>query len=132
MTTNEAAKFIEPDAVARAYIDAVGAHDLAALDELFAETLVARFAGADSTKGEWVTALRRLLPILVRNDIREIFESGDRVAVVYDFVTDTLAGAVLCVELLSIHDGRIHRIELLLDRVAFAPVQVALQERAAG
>jgi ketosteroid isomerase-like protein len=118
--------------VARAYIEAVGAHDLAPLDDLLDDSLVASFAGAPSDKPTWIAALNRLLPALVRNDIREVFVDGDRGCVIYDFVTDTDAGAVTCVETVTVRDGRITRIELLLDRVAFAPVNAALAERAAG
>lgn len=116
--------------VARRYIEAVSAHDLAPLDQLLDETLAARFAGATVDKSAWIGALSRLLPALVRNDIREVFSAGDRACVVYDFVTDTEAGAVRCIELLSVTDGRIREIELVLDRVAFAPVNQALAERA--
>ncbi|MCU1420690.1 MAG: nuclear transport factor 2 family protein [Microbacteriaceae bacterium] len=118
--------------VARAYIEAVGAHDLAPLDDLLDDSLVASFAGAPSDKSSWIAALNRLLPALVRNDIREVFVDGERGCVIYDFVTDTDAGAVACVETVTVRDGRITRIELLLDRVAFAPVNKALAERAAG
>jgi hypothetical protein len=117
------------ESVARAYIEAVGVRDLAPMEMLLADTLVATFAAGSSDKGEWIEALRRLLPILVRNDIREIYVQGGRACVVYDFVTDTPAGAVRCVELLTVVDGRIEEIELLLDRVAFAPVRQALEER---
>ncbi|HEY5320759.1 MAG TPA: hypothetical protein VIJ76_07775, partial [Galbitalea sp.] len=96
----------------------------------FDDRMLAVFAGGRLDKGEWTAALRRLLPILVRNDIREVFVTGQRACVVYDFVTDTPAGAVVCVELITVSDGRITEVELVLDRVAFAPVQVALQERA--
>jgi hypothetical protein len=37
---------------------------------------------------------------------------------------------VRCVELLSVVDGRIEEIELILDRLAFTPVRQALEERA--
>jgi ketosteroid isomerase-like protein len=121
----------EIETVARSYIEAVGRRDLSPLQDLLAEHLVAAFAGSTSTKAEWVAALGRLLPALVRNDIREVYVRGTRACVVYDFVTDTPAGAVRCVELLSIEDDRITEIELLLDRVQFAPVNQALQERAA-
>jgi hypothetical protein len=50
---------------------------------------------------------------------------------VYDFVTDTPAGAVVCVELLTVHNGRITDIELVLDQATFEPVHTALRERAA-
>ena len=79
-----------------------------------------------------MAALERLLPALLRNDIREVFVDGSRACVVYDFVTDTPAGTVACVELLTVDDGRIREIELLLDRAAFGPVNAALAERAAA
>jgi len=60
-----------------------------------------------------------------------VFVRGDRACVVYDFVTDTPAGAVRCVELLAVVDRRILVIELLLDRVVSGPVRTALLERAA-
>ena len=120
------------DAVARGYVEAVGRGDLAPLEELLDHRMRATFAGTVSTKSEWITALRRLLPVLVRNDIREVIVEGDRACVVYDFVTDTAAGAVRCVELLTISAGRIKDVELILDRVAFAPVGEELARRAAG
>jgi len=122
----------DTETIARRYVDAVGAHDLTPLDDLLDDALAARFAGATSTKAEWLQALDRLLPALVRNEIREVFVEGERACVVYDFVTDTPAGTVRCVELLTTRDGHIVDIELLLDRVAFAPVNAALAERAAA
>jgi ketosteroid isomerase-like protein len=123
---------IDTATIARRYVDAVGTHDLTPLEDLLDDALAARFAGATSTKTEWVQALQRLLPALIRNEIREVFVEGDRACVVYDFVTDTPAGTVRCVELLTTREGRIVDIELLLDRVAFAPVNAALAERAAA
>jgi hypothetical protein len=117
--------------IARSYVEAVGAHDLAPLDDLLDDTLTATFAGGPLDKTEWIAALDRLLPALVRNDIREVFVDGDRAAVVYDFVTNTPGGTIRCIELLTIAGGRITRIELVLDRVAFAPVNQALAELAA-
>src|SRR4051794_19343458 len=119
------------ETTARAYIEAVGRRDLTPLQDLLDERLTAAFAGSTSTKEQWVQALDRLLPALVRNDIREVYVAGSRACVVYDFVTDPPAGAVRCVELLTVEDGRITDIELLLDRVQFAPVRQALEERAA-
>lgn len=123
---------IDTETIARAYIDAVGAHDLTPLEDLLDDALVARFTGTSSTKTEWLHALDRLLPALVRNEIREVFVDGSRACVVYEFVTDTPAGTVTCVELVTVGDGRIREIELLLDRVAFGPVNEALAERAAA
>ena len=120
----------ETRAVARSYIETVGIGDLAPLETLFDDRLVASVSGGRSDKTEWIEALRRLLPALIRNDIREIFVTGRRACVVYDFVTDTPAGAVVCVELVTVEHGQITEIELIFDRVAFAPVRAALSERA--
>ncbi|AXJ08648.1 nuclear transport factor 2 family protein [Arthrobacter sp. PM3] len=114
------------EGIARSYIEAVGSHDLDAVENLLAEDLAATFAGASLDMAGWTAALNRLLPVLVRNEIREIFTVQDRACVVYDFVTDTPAGSVRCIELLSISSGKIREIELVLDRVAFAPVNAAL------
>lgn len=119
-------------AVAREYIESVGAHDLERVEELLDDGLAARFAGGTLGKGEWIGALDRLLAALVRNDVREVFADGERACVVYDFVTDTAAGAVPCVELVTVRDGRITEIELIFDRMAFAPVNEALAARAAA
>jgi hypothetical protein len=115
--------------VARRYIDTVGSRELADLDHLLDDRLTATFAGATLDKAGWIEALHRLVPALVRNDIREVFVDGDRACVVYDFVTDTDAGAVKCVELVTVDAGQITEIELVLDRVAFAPVNAALAAR---
>ena len=120
----------EAGTVARAYIDAVGARDLAPLETLFDDQVVANLSGGQFGKEEWIEAIGRLLPVLIRNDIREIFVAGERACIVYDFVTDTPAGSVVCVELVTVQGGRITDVELVLDRVAFAPVQEALQARA--
>ncbi|WP_295119394.1 nuclear transport factor 2 family protein [uncultured Leifsonia sp.] len=118
-------------AIARRYIEAVGAHDLETVGGILAPELSAIFAGTTLGRDEWLAALKRLLPALTRNEIREVFADGDRACVVYDFVTDTPAGAVPCVELVTVEDEAITRIELIFDRVAFAPVNEALAARAA-
>jgi hypothetical protein len=103
---------------------------VSALDALLDDPLAATFNGNTSTKPEWIAALDRLLPALVRNDIRDIVVTADRACVLYDFVTDTPVDAILCVENLIVTDNRITSIELLLDLEAFGPVRVALAERA--
>jgi len=112
------------------YIELVGARDLEPLGELFADDLVATTAGASFDKQQWTAALERLLPVIVRNDIREVFENGDKAAVVYDFVTDTDAGAVPCVEWVTVRDGRITTIELIFEKANWGSVAAALQARA--
>lgn len=115
--------------IARSYIQAVGSHNMDAVDALLDEDLVAAFAGTVLGKAGWMAALKRLLPVLVRNEIREVFTAHDRACIVYDFVTDTAAGAVRCIELLTITAGKIREIELVLDRIAFAPVNESLKAR---
>jgi hypothetical protein len=121
----------ETESVARAYIEAVGARDLKPLDALFDDRMLATLSGSPFNKTEWTEALRGLLPAVIRNDIREIFSAGSRACVVYDFVTNTPAGAIVCVELVTVQGGQISEVELVLDRVAFAPVRATLNERAA-
>ncbi|RKR20435.1 nuclear transport factor 2 family protein [Arthrobacter oryzae] len=122
-----------PDAcvegIARSYIQAVGSHNMDTLDTFLDEDLVATFAGTVLDKAGWMAALKRLLPVLVRNEIREVFTDRDRACIVYDFVTDTAAGAVRCIELLTITADKIREIELVLDRIAFAPVNESLKAR---
>ena len=115
------------EGIARSYIQAVGSHNMDAVDPLLDEDLVAAFAGTVLDKAGWMAALKRLLPVLVRNEIREVFTAHDRACIVYDFVTDTAAGAVRCIELLTITAGKIREIELVLDRIAFAPVNESLK-----
>ncbi|MET3812145.1 nuclear transport factor 2 family protein [Arthrobacter sp. UYEF3] len=114
------------ETTARSYIEAVGSHNIDALNDLFDDDLAATFAGTTLDKAGWITALERLLPVLIRNDVREVFTAENRACVVYDFVTDTAAGAVRCIELLAISGDKIREIELVLDRAAFAPVNAAL------
>jgi ketosteroid isomerase-like protein len=116
--------------LATAYVDSVGAKKLGLLDDLFADDLVATLAGDTFDKAQWISALARLLPVLVRNDIRKVFTDGDDACVVYDFVTDTAAGAVPCVEVVTVRDGRIVTIELIFEKANWPVVVAALQERA--
>ena len=121
----------DTETTARTYIEAVGDRDLTPLETILDNELVATLSGDRFGKRAWIDAIERLLPALIRNDIREVFVSGQRACIVYDFVTDTPAGAVTCVELVTVREGRITEIELVFDRVAFAPVQAELKARAA-
>src|ERR1700761_3587977 len=114
------------------YIELVGSRDLEPLDALFADDLVATTGGASFGKAEWIAALQRLLPVVVRNDIREVFGRDDKAVVIYDFVTDTDAGAVPCVEWVTARDGRIATVELIFEKANWGVVAAALQERAAA
>ena len=117
-------------AVITRYIELVGTHDLTPLGDLFDDDLVATSGGRTFDKAEWIAALDRLLPVLRRNDIRRVFVNGSAACVIYDFVTDTEAGAVPCVEWVSTADGRITTIELIFEKANWVHVVAALQERA--
>ena len=120
---------VDPGAVITRYIELVGAHDLAPLGDLFADDLVATTGGRSFDKAEWIAALERLLPVVVRNDIREVFAAANKACVIYDFVTDTEAGAVPCVEWVSVTDGRITTVELIFEKANWAHVTAALAAR---
>jgi hypothetical protein len=79
----------------------------------------ARMDGTVKTESEgreaFVQGFRNLAPIIDRNEIREVIVDGDRAFVLYDFVTDSPAGAVLTGELLTIEDDRIRSSTLIFD-----------------
>jgi len=117
-------------AIARKYIESVGAHDLGALEEMLADNVVATTTRGASTKAEWIVALRRLLTVLQRNEIRQVVVDGDSACVVYDFVTDSEAGAVPCAEWISVDaDGRMTAINLLFEKTNWAAVAAAIEAR---
>jgi hypothetical protein len=117
-------------AIATRYIELVGAHDLDPLEELFADSLVATTVSATFDKAGWIAALRRLLPILARNEVRQVVVDGSVACIVYDFLTDTEAGAVPCAEWITVDaDGRITGISLLFEKTNWAQVAAAIQER---
>ncbi|HMH58140.1 MAG TPA: nuclear transport factor 2 family protein [Galbitalea sp.] len=121
---------IDAGAVITRYIDLVGAHDLAPLQDLFDDDLVATTGGRTFDKNEWIAALDRLLPVLVRNDIRRVFVDAGAACVIYDFVTDTEAGAVPCVEWITVNEaGRMTAVELIFEKANWAHVAAALQAR---
>lgn len=116
--------------VATRYIELVGAHDLAPLEDLIADSAVATTVSGTFDKAEWIAALGRLLPALVRNEIRQVVVDGPSACVVYDFVTDTEAGAVPCAEWITVDaDGRMTAINLLFEKTNWAQVAAAIQER---
>jgi ketosteroid isomerase-like protein len=115
----------EPRALALAYIDAVGRRDFEGVAQLLhpdAEFLTS--GPALRGVAAFVGALRRLGPILVRNDVRATIADGNDVAVFYDFVTDTPAGAVQTIEWITTADGRVRTSRLIFDK-AHWPAAVA-------
>jgi SnoaL-like domain len=113
------------------YINAVGEHRLEALPAMLDPD--AEFTVGDTTlRGAeaFIGGFRRLDPIIERNAIRKIFVDGDEACVIYDFVTDTPAGAVLSIEYLKFKNGRIASSLLLFERLHWPEVMAVLQKRA--
>jgi hypothetical protein len=121
----------DPKTLALTYLDAVGKKELGRLQGLLAPDLAFRGPSMTrSTAREFVAALERLGAIHVRNDVKRVFVDGDEVCVIYDFVTDTPAGALPTIEWLRVEGGRICSIDLFYDRVPWKAVLDELGARA--
>ncbi len=112
----------DPKSIALAYIDGCARKDHDAVAPLLAPDI--HFTGPNGIiegAGPYLAALRRIGVVWVRSDVRKVFADGNDVCVIYDFVTDTPAGAVPTVEWLHVEDGRIRSVNLYFDRVTFKP-----------
>jgi hypothetical protein len=83
-----------------------------------------------TSAADFIGALKRLSAIHVRNEIKRVFVDGDDVCVIYDFVTDTAAGALPTIEWLHFEGGRIRAIDLYYDRLPWQAVMATIAERA--
>jgi ketosteroid isomerase-like protein len=118
--------------LALAYLDAVGKKDFRRVEQLLAPDL--RFTGPSSTREtaqDFIGALKRLGAIHVRNEPTRVFVDGDEVCVIYDFVTDTPAGALPAIEWLRFEGERIRSIHLYYDRVPWTGVLEEIGRRTA-
>jgi hypothetical protein len=61
-----------------------------------------------------------------------VFADGDEVCVIYDFVTDTAAGALTTIEWLRFDGDRIRSINLYYDQLPWQQVMAVIAERAAA
>jgi SnoaL-like domain len=113
------------------YIQAVGNHRLEALPPML-DRDVEFIVGDTTLRGPeaFIGGFERLSPIILRNDIRKVFVDGDEAVVVYDFVTDTPAGAVISVEHIKVRSGRIASVLLVFERLHWPEVQEELAKRA--
>jgi len=114
------------------YINAVGEHRLDSLPAML-EPDVEFTLGDNTVRGVegFVAGFQRLMPIIVRNDIRKVFVDGEEACVIYDFVTDTPAGAVLSVEHIKFRNGRLASTLLVFERLHWAEALAELADRAA-
>ena len=116
------------------YVTAVGDRrfdDLAELvhpDATFGGTVGVETRGANA----FVQGFRNLGPILLRNEVRHVIVEGEHAFVLYDFVTDTPVGAVLCGEMVTTQDGLILTSTLIFDWRRWPEVLQELQRRTAA
>lgn len=118
--------------VAIEYIEACGRKDYDTLSRLLAPTMT--FVGPGNAltgAAPYLAVLRRLGPVWVRSEVKKVFVDGDEICVIYDFVTETPAGAVPIVEWLRIENGQVASATLFFDRVTFKPAADELARRAA-
>lgn len=123
----------EPKRHALAYIDACGRKDWDAVRETLDERV--QFVGPGNMvtgAAPYLAVLQRISPVWVRSDVKKVLSDGPEVCVLYDFITDTPAGAVPIVEWLNVEQGKIKSVMLLFDRVAFKPASDELARRARG
>lgn len=99
------------------YVSAVGGKHFDRLAEMihpdatFGGTVKAETRGAEA----FVQGFRNLGPIIVRSEVREVVADENHAFVLYDFVTDTPVGSVLCGELLTFEGGLIRSSTLIFD-----------------
>ena len=115
------------------YNRAFGEGDLDRVAEMLHPDLEFDGTVAKSSQGRdaYMSGLPRLVSILERNEVLDVIVDGDRAFILYDFVTDTPAGAVLSGELLTFDGGLIRKITLLFDWRRWPEVIAEVQRRAA-
>ena len=110
--------------IATAYVQAVGDGRLNEVATYLHRDVTFESPGLPSYGGaeDYLAALERLRPIIAHNDIRSVLADGERVCVLYDFVTDTPVGAVVSAEWLTLKDGVISSVYLLFDKARWPEV----------
>jgi hypothetical protein len=122
----------ENEALVRAYIEAVGQKQFEQVSNFLQPAVEFTLPGRTIQGVQaYISSLRKLGPILLRNDVKKIFVDGNDACVIYDFVTDTSVGAVPSVEWLTIEDGRIRSIRLIFHSKPWPAVLEELARRSA-
>jgi hypothetical protein len=120
------------ETLALEYLNAVATQQYRKLEALLAPDLQVRGPTTTRTSADdFLGALKRLGAIHVRSDVKRVFVDGDDVCVIYDFVTDTPAGALPTIEWLRFEGDRIRSIDLYYDRLPWQTVMATIAERAA-
>jgi hypothetical protein len=123
----------DPRTVAMAYIEGCARKDFDTVARLLAPDV--KFEGPGNTvtgADSYLAVLQRIGLVWLRSDVKKVFTDGSDVCVVYDFVTDSAAGAVPTVEWLCVEDGRLKTVKLFFDRVSFKPASDELARRLAA
>ena len=119
--------------LALAYLNAVGKQQYDKVEALLAPDL--QFRGPSMTRTSAAGAPRRRSsawgPSTSATTSSGVFVDGDEVCVIYDFVTDTPAGALPTIEWLRFDGERIRSIDLYYDRLPWQTVMAVIAERAA-
>jgi hypothetical protein len=122
----------DPKVLVLEYMDAINQQRFDLLEALLAPELTFTTPSTTrSTAREFLASVKRLTAIHVRNEVKRVFVDGDEVCVIYDFVTDTPAGALPAIEWLQIQKGRIRHIHLYYDRLPWKTVIDEMAQRAA-
>jgi uncharacterized protein YciI len=118
-------------ALTLAYINAVGQKRFDQLEALLAADMDFSPPAGKQIHGaqDYIRALERLSPILVRNEVKRVFVEGNEAGVIYDFVTDTPVGSVPTVEWLTFEGGRIRSSKLIFYSQAWPDVLKELTRR---
>ncbi|HEY7372741.1 MAG TPA: nuclear transport factor 2 family protein [Polyangia bacterium] len=115
------------------YLNAVGKQQYGKLEAMLAPDLTVRGPAATRTSAaDFLGAVKRLGAIHVRSDVKRVFADGDEVCVIYDFVTDTPAGALTTIEWLRFEGDRVRSIDLYYDQLPWQQVMAVIAERAAA
>lgn len=123
----------DPKTIALTYIDACARKDFDAVAPLLSRDF--SFVGPGNAltgPAPYLAVLRHIGRVWLRSDVKRVFADGADVCVIYDFVTDTPAGAVPIVEWLRIEGGQIQSVTLVFDRVAFKPASDEIARRASA
>lgn len=97
-------------------------------DATFGGTVTSEAKGRDA----FVQGFRNLRPVTVRTDVHDILVDGERAAILYDLVTDTAVGSVLCTEFLEVNDGQIVASTLVFDWRRWPEVLAEIRTRNAS
>lgn len=125
---------MSPHALVDAYVAAVSEGDFERLrglvhtDASFDGTVVNQAHGVEA----FVQGFRSLGPITLRTEVRSVVVDGDRAAVMYDLVTDTPVGSVLCAEFLSLDGEQVRSSTLIFDWRRWPEVIDELRARSAA